>query len=321
MRAVHAAALAIAIVMAANRAGATVVGGGGAASKDCLVVLDAAVNVPASNPRHVRCTDGDPSCDADATIDGGCNFAVAVCANSTFDPACSLAGVEEITIDHALDNGDPKFDPSFQALQTRVDSDIELPTAVPDECTTAVTVRVAIQGPLGSSDRCSPRRKKIRLTSRSAVIDGRIVLDRDRLKLTCLPAPNGCDPQDLFTGTFDRIQRQIFNQSCALSGCHDSQTQAAQQVLEIGSSYGNLVNQTPFNQAAGDAGWKRVDVDPVPSLASSFLYHKITGELPSSQYGERMPLGGRKLHRTLREIIRLWIEAGAPPNGWVPGTD
>ena len=34
-----------------------------------------------------------------------------------------------------------------------------------------------------------------------------------------------------------------------------------------------------------------------------------------------MPKGKRKLHKTLRDILRLWIEAGAPQSGWVPGTD
>lgn len=321
MRAAHRWALAIVSVLAASHAGANIVGGGGSTSKDCLVVFDAAVNVPASNPRHVRCTDGDPNCDADMTVDGGCDFDVSVCANSTFNPACTIAGVQEITVEHALDNGDPKFDPSFQALQTGIDSEVDPPTAAADECTTPVTIRLPIKGPLGAGNHCGPRRKKIKMISRSQVIDGGIILDRDRLKLTCLPAPNGCNPQDLFGGTFDRIQRQIFNQSCALSGCHDSQTQAAGQVLEVGSAHGNLVEVTPSNQAAIDAGWERVDVDPAPSLETSFLYHKITGDLPSSQYGERMPLGGRKLHRTLRDVIRLWIEAGAPLNGWVPGTD
>jgi hypothetical protein len=320
MRAAHAAALALALVLTGAGAGATVIGGGGSGSKDCLVALDADVNVPAARPSHVRCTDGDASCDGDGAVDGDCEFGVSVCANSTFDPSCTLAGVQDITVDHAMDNGDPDFDPDFQALQTRIDSEIDPPTALADDCTTAVTLRVAIKGPLGSGNHCGPQRKKIRMTSRSEVIDGRVVIDRDRLKLTCLPAVDGCDPEDLFTGTFDRIQRQIFNQSCAVSGCHDSQSQAAQQILEVGSAYGNIVNQPTTNQAAIDAGWRRVDVDPVPSVETSFLYHKVTGELPSAQYGERMPLGGRKLHRTLREVIRLWIEAGAPMNGWVDGT-
>jgi hypothetical protein len=147
-----------------------------------------------------------------------------------------------------------------------------------------------------------------------------VVIDRDALKLTCVPAENGCDPTQLYGSTFDRIERQIFAQNCALSGCHDSQTKAGDQNLEIGAAYDNIVNHVPNNGAALSAGWLRVDVDPVPSLDTSFLYHKITGELPSTQYGERMPLGKRRLPRTLREVIRLWIEAGAPMGGWVDGT-
>jgi hypothetical protein len=32
-------------------------------------------------------------------------------------------------------------------------------------------------------------------------------------------------------------------------------------------------------------------------------------------------LNKKKLHKTLRDIIELWIEAGAPAGTWVPGTD
>jgi hypothetical protein len=34
-----------------------------------------------------------------------------------------------------------------------------------------------------------------------------------------------------------------------------------------------------------------------------------------------MPLGRPPLAANLIEIIRLWILAGAPETGWVPGTD
>ena len=39
------------------------------------------------------------------------------------------AAVESITIDNAIDNGDPKFDPAFQSIQTAVDDEIQPPTA------------------------------------------------------------------------------------------------------------------------------------------------------------------------------------------------
>ena len=53
---------------------------------------------------------------------------------------------------------------------------------------------------------------------------------------------------------------------------------------------------------------------------TSFLFHKIEATCPTADYGAHMPLGKPKLNGTLREIIRLWIEAGAPQTGWVPGT-
>src|SRR5205823_5967577 len=68
-------------VLAQQAATAAVVGGGGSSTTDCLTVFDAPANVPPRRPKNVRCTDGDP-CDADGAVNGHCQFAVAVCANS-----------------------------------------------------------------------------------------------------------------------------------------------------------------------------------------------------------------------------------------------
>src|SRR5512143_72882 len=99
---------------------ALTIGGGGTASTDCLAVFQVSDQV---SPRgtKVSCVDGDPSCDADGAINGSCQIPVAVCANSTALSKCTLSGVQSITVQHALDNGDSKFDPEFQALQTRID--------------------------------------------------------------------------------------------------------------------------------------------------------------------------------------------------------
>jgi hypothetical protein len=308
-----------ALLAVAAGASATIVGGGGSARTDCLAVLDAPVNAPASKPRNVRCVDGDPACDADGVVNGGCRFPVAVCANSTFDPECTLSEVQSITVEHAADNGDPDFDPEFQALQARITNEIAPPTDDVDECTDATNIIVPIIGPFG--DRCRKRSKQLKLTSVSQVIAGQIYTDKDRLKLTCDPAPSGCDAQTLFTGTFDRIQRQIFDQSCAVSGCHDSQTMQAGMLLEAGAAHTNLVGVTPTNGAAAAAGWKRVNLlgpgsgDPETSL----LFHKLIGPPPG--FGSRMPLDRGRLNSTLIDVIELWIAAGAPETGWVPGTD
>lgn len=308
---------------AAAPVAAIIIGGGGGKSTDCLLALSVDANHPASKPRQVRCTDGDPSCDDDGTVNGVCALRVAVCANSTHDPACTLQGLASVTVEHAIDNGDPRFDPDFQALQTRIEADLSPPVLTPDTCTTTSIVRVPIKGPLGNNA-CGRQKKKIRLRSLSTAGPGGTREDKDTLKLTCNPAPvGGCDPQTLFSGTFDRIQRQVFNQSCALSGCHDSQSQTGDLLLETGAAYGNLVNHAPANFSAFSAGWSRVSVVPGVSgdLATSFLIRKIEGDLPDAAYGARMPLDRPRLHKTLRGILAAWVEAGAPATGWVPGTD
>ena len=118
------------------------------------------------------------------------------------------------------------------------------------------------------------------------------------------------------------MQRQVFNQTCAVSACHDSEALAGGLLLETGASHANLVGAAPTNVPAGNAGWDRIAVPAVGvgDLTRSYMLHKITGDLPAG-FGSRMPLGGRKLDRTLIDVITLWIAAGAPNDGWVPGTD
>lgn len=309
-------AVAIAMVAAASgTTGATVVPGGGPRSQDCLAAFD----VPAaasSTMRSIRCTDGDPACDGDGLVNGECKFPVAVCANGTFEPACTLSGVQSMFLAHADDNGDPRFDPDFQALQSRIDNTIDPPSTDPDACTSMSNITVRLKGPY-PGNRCRPSTKTLKLTTTSTFQAGRFYTDTDSLKLTCKPAADSCDPTTLFDGTFDRIQKQVFNTTCAVSGCHDSQTQANGMLLEVGAAYTQIVGATPTNVAAQGLGWDRVTPgDPT----TSFLFHKITGDL-GVNLGSRMPFGRPPLAANLIEIFRLWIVAGAPETGWVPGTD
>lgn len=287
------------------------------AALDCLVVLDAPLKAPASKQRHVRCTDGDAGCDADGEANGVCSIPIRVCANSTLDPGCAGGGVQSLLVEHAIDNGDPLFDPDFQSLQDRIDEQLDPPTTEPDRCTTPATFRVPISGPLGNG-RCASESKRLVVRARSEVAAGRVFEDRDRLRLTCVPDPAACDASVLFASTFDRIQRQVFDRSCARSGCHDSESRTGDLLLEAGASYSNLVGAPPENDAARRAGWLRVAAG---APQESFLLRKIEGDLPAPSFGSRMPFGERRLDASLRETIRLWIEAGAPPTDWVPGTD
>ena len=312
------AAAVVTWLSAATVGNAAIFGGGGGARNDCLLVFDAPVNDPPAKPKRIRCTDGDPACDADGVVDGQCVFAIGVCANSTFDAArCTSSGVNLITVADADDNGDPKFDPDFQALQIRIDGQIEPPTAVPDRCSTPTSIRVPVAGP-APGDVCKSGKKQVKITT--LFFQGpRALKDTDKLKLQCDP-PVPCDAQVLFAGTFDRLQRQVFSRSCALSGCHDSQSKAGNMLLESGGAYSNIVDVVPNNPAAARLGWRRVDAAGA-SAETSFLYHKLTGNLPDSALGEGMPFGRPRLDAYLVDILRLWIEAGAPQTGWVPGTD
>jgi len=319
MLAVFAGALAVASLLtftAAPNAQAIIYGGGGGARADCLAVFDADLNDPPSRPRQMRCADGDV-CDADGVVNGICQFQVAVCANSTFDPAhCTLAGVDEILVDHSLDNGDPRFDVDFQALQSRIENAVDFPDEDPDECSTPANIRVPIVGPLANGQ-CKSAKKIVRMKTRSISFLGKRYTDTDKLTLICDPSP-ACTPQTVFTSSFQRIQRQVLNQSCALSGCHDSQSQMGGLLLEEGTAYGALVDVTPLNAAAAGAGWKRVDGTNA-SAETSFIVHKLTGDLDPGM-GDRMPFQRPKLPSYLVDIIKHWIEAGAPETGWVPGT-
>lgn len=306
----------------ATSAPALVVAGGGSASSDCLVVFTASANSPAAQPRNVKCVDGDLACDTDGLVNGTCQITVGACGNSTALSSCTLAGVQSITVDHALDDGDKKFDPQFQALQTQIDNAIQPPTDETNLCTVPTNFLVTIKGPVGKNT-CQSNSKTVKVKTVSKSIGGKVYTDADTIKLTCTPAPtNGCDPQTLFTGTLDRVQRQIFTQSCALSSCHDSQSKAGELLLETGAAHANLINVMPSNISAVASGWKRVTVSSATSgdSATSFLYHKVAGGLPDASYGKSMPRDKPKLHSSLREVIRLWIEGGAPESGWVPGT-
>ncbi|HEY8515706.1 MAG TPA: hypothetical protein VIS07_09355 [Candidatus Binatia bacterium] len=315
IRRFYAVATVLALLTWPGVADATIVTGGGARVLDCITVFDTPAPL-ARNQRHIRCVDGDPSCDADGEVNGECRFPVSVCANSTASVYCTPLGVSSITVDHSLDNGDPKFDPDFQALRSRIENQIDPPTQQPDACTSPSNIVVRLKGPF-PGNRCRQNSKLLKVRAMSPFVGGRFFNDTDTLRFTCRPAPGSCNPTSLFEGTYDRIQKQIFNASCALSACHDSQTQQANLLLEIGASYTQLVGATPTNATAQGLGWLRVTPgDPSTSL----IYRKVTGDLGVG-LGSRMPLGRPPLPANLIQILRLWIEAGAPETGWVPGTD
>src|SRR5262245_44344228 len=192
----RAAASLIVALLGGSVAEAVVLGGGGGARKDCLMVFDADVNFPPEKPKRYRCKDGE-MCDADGTVNGVCAFDLTVCANSTFNPAgCTLAGVDQIAVDHAIDNRDPKFDPEFQAMQNRIDSGIVGPSAPPNYtagvCALASRFLIPVLGPF-AGNLCKRGKKQVKLAADSAFILGVQSRDRDKMKMECEPAATVCD--------------------------------------------------------------------------------------------------------------------------------
>lgn len=306
-------------LVGAPPANAATVAGGGSKTTDCVVVFDVAganSPKPPKAPKAVDCVDGDLACDADGERNGRCSFDVAVCVNATSLPSCSPDLASEIVIEHAEDNGDPRFDPDFQAIQNRADT-LGLPATQADDCATNSTVTVALKGP-NRKQKMKKARKQLRAFAIGDTASRFGVRDRDKVKFTCRPEGDGVyAPRDLFGGTFERIEAQVFEPSCALSGCHDDQSGAGGMNLQSGGAFTEIVGVTPTNGAAAGAGQLRV----TPSDAdASYLYRKITADLEAG-WGAPMPLTGPNVSSDLAGILLLWIEAGAPETGWVDGTD
>ncbi len=105
------------------------------------------------------------------------------------------------------------------------------------------------------------------------------------------------------TATFTRVQTEIFSQSCAFSGCHAGASPAQGMNLSAGQSYALVVNVPSMEQPTLD----RIEPgDP----ASSYLFRKVSGE--GNIVGSPMPLGGPSLDAALIELLREWIQRGAP---------
>ncbi len=98
---------------------------------------------------------------------------------------------------------------------------------------------------------------------------------------------------------FAAIQANVFDNSCAVSGCHNGTTSPN---LSSGQAYNNIVNIT------SSRGIPYVDPgDP----NNSYLYRKIIG---SNISGSRMPLGEGALSSSIADSIEAWIDRGALNN-------
>ncbi len=102
------------------------------------------------------------------------------------------------------------------------------------------------------------------------------------------------------------IQNNIFTPTCSVAGCHSGppgpNLPTGMDLSSAAASFSSLINiasfqePTIFRVAVGDAD-------------ASYLIHKLEG---TSAQGSRMPQGGPFLDQATIDVIRLWIDSGAP---------
>lgn len=103
--------------------------------------------------------------------------------------------------------------------------------------------------------------------------------------------------------TLASIQVNVFSVSCAISGCHGGGTVQQGLRLDPGFSAANLINVA----SPQDATLIRV----IPGNPSgSFLIQKLEG---TQTVGILMPAFSPPLPQATIDVIRQWIQNGAPP--------
>ena len=117
------------------------------------------------------------------------------------------------------------------------------------------------------------------------------------------------DPPDDRPVSYSDDVSPIFRTSCAVSGCHDSVTQEAQQDLS-----------RPFDPILGAVGVPSLEaiglnrIEP-GSSSTSYLVIKLLGtQSIVGGSGDRMPLGSSPLSNAQISVIRRWIDDGAKNN-------
>ena len=102
------------------------------------------------------------------------------------------------------------------------------------------------------------------------------------------------------------IQNNIFTPTCSVAGCHSGppgpNLPAGMDLSSANASFSSLVNIASIQEPT----ILRV---AVADADNSYLIHKLEG---TSAQGSRMPQGGPFLDQAMIDVIRLWIDTGAP---------
>jgi len=126
-----------------------------------------------------------------------------------------------------------------------------------------------------------------------------IIISLAGCKVTVEPEESNTLP-DNSVATFSTIQKEIFNVSCALSGCHSGTDAAAGMDLSSGLAFNSLVNVPSTSNS------NFVRVQPGNS-ANSFIIKRLRNIGESSGI---MPPSG-KLSENAIQLVETWINNGA----------
>ncbi len=129
--------------------------------------------------------------------------------------------------------------------------------------------------------------------------------------------------QQHFDGTYDMLQQLIFDgHGCTSAACHSGASPAGGLDLSAGASYGNLVDQPP--QSIPPVRYPNLARVIPGNKADSLLWLNLAAAtLPDQWHAplRPMPQGGlAPLSTDELELVRSWIEGGAPLDGVVPGS-
>jgi hypothetical protein len=124
------------------------------------------------------------------------------------------------------------------------------------------------------------------------------------------PEEPACD--ETFESTFDAVQKLVFTPECV--GCHGPDNPSGGLDLSAGNSYAAI-----FQQPSLSSDFLLVRAG---SRDESQLWRKIAAWTDDSiilSGGSAMPLTG-PVSEEARELLRFWIQSGAPEDGTIEGT-
>ena len=102
------------------------------------------------------------------------------------------------------------------------------------------------------------------------------------------------------------IQNNIFTPTCSVAGCHSGppgpNLPAGMDLSSVNASFSSLVNIASFQEPT-------IFRVAVADADNSYLIHKLEG---TSAQGSRMTEGGPFLDQAMIDVVRLWIDTGAP---------